>query len=457
MRALAYWDLHNSGRRSPADLLQSMNRRFEEYCAEGGHVSAGTFPETSDNGERPRWDTMVSQIKESGLGYLVVVPSAAHLGATLEERIERVLAMDAILCKVVCDDPELPDPLQNAVNLERGPRGKRIREGMLAKAARGMGLGKSPYGYRLQVDGSLRIVEEEAEVVRSMFQSYADGRGGVRAVAQDLNDRGLQTRSGRRWSMITVRDILRNTAYVGTYRRFGLRMPDTHDRIVTPQLFRQVQDLMRSRVPVPSRSFMTKGDPFLLTGMIYCGHCGERMMGVTRRQTWQRKEGERVSGEYRYYQCQSRINRNQCAYRTVRAPEIEDEALSAVRALFPLDGEVDASTRAVRMAWQRKETERRLDALSRKYRASIHRASIGGINLRELRAAQEESARAKRSLRDRLARTADDAEAGAALIEDERDKLHYLWEDIDVAERRDALRTLVSRVVVTDGRAEVVP
>ncbi len=456
MRALAYWNLHSSGRRSPADMLQSMNRRFDEYCVEGGHLAAGTFPETSDNSERPRWDAMVSQIKESGLGYLVVVPSAAHLGATLEERVERVLAMDAILCKVVCDDPELPDPLQSAVSLERGTRGERIRAGMLVKAGRGQGLGKSPYGYRLQVDGSLRIVEEEAEIVRSMFQSYADGRGGVRAVAQDLNDRGLRTRSGKRWSLITVRDILRNTAYVGTYRRFGLRMPDTHDRIVTLQVFRQVQDLMRSRVP-SSRSFMTKGDPFLLTGMIYCGHCGERMMGVTRRQTWQRKEGERVSGEYRYYQCQSRINRNQCAYRTVRAPEIEDEALSAVRALFPLDGEVDASTRAVRMAWQRKETERRLDALSRKYRATIHRASIGGINLLELRAAQEETARARRSLRERLARAAADAEDGAALIEDERDKLHYLWEDIDVAERRDALRTLVSRVVVTDGRAEVVP
>ena len=325
-------------------MLQSMNRRFDEYCAEGGHLAAGTFADTTDNGERPRWDTMVSQIKESGLGYLVVVPSAAHLGATLEERIERVLAMDAILCKVVCDDPELPDPLQSAVSFERSTRGERIRAGMLAKAARGMGLGKSPYGYRLQVDGSLRLVEEEAEVVRSMFQRYADGHGGVRAIAQDLNDRGLRTRSGRRWSMITVRDILRNTAYVGTYRRFGLRMPDTHDRVVTPQLFRQVQDLMRSRNHVPSRSF-TKGDPFLLTGMIYCGHCGQRMMGVTRRQTWRRKDGERIRGEYRYYQCQSRINRNQCAYRTVRAPAIEDEAVSAVRALFPLDGEVDARHR----------------------------------------------------------------------------------------------------------------
>ena len=437
-------------------MLQSMNRRFDEYCAEGGHLAAGTFADTTDNGERPRWDTMVSQIKESGLGYLVVVPSAAHLGATLEERIERVLAMDAILCKVVCDDPELPDPLQSAVSFERSTRGERIRAGMLAKAARGMGLGKSPYGYRLQVDGSLRLVEEEAEVVRSMFQSYADGRGGVRAIAQDLNDRGLRTRAGRRWSMITVRDILRNTAYVGTYRRFGLRMPDTHDRVVTPQLFRQVQDLMRSRNHVPSRSF-TKGDPFLLTGMIYCGHCGQRMMGVTRRQTWRRKDGERIGGEYRYYQCQSRINRNQCAYRTVRAPAIEDEAVSAVRALFPLDGEVDASTGAVRTALQRKEAERRLDALSRKYRATIHRAAIGGINLRELRAAQEETARARRSLRDRQARAADDAEAGALFIEDEREKLHYLWEDIDVAERRDALQTLVSRVVVTDGRVEVVP
>ena len=60
-------------------------------------------------------------------------------------------------------------------------------------------------------------------------------------------------------------------------------------------------------------------------------------------------------------------------------------------------------------------------------------------------------------MRDRQARAADDAEAGALFIEDEREKLHYLWEDIDVAERRDALQTLVSRVVVTDGRVEIVP
>ena len=36
-----------------------------------------------------------------------------------------------------------------------------------------------------------------------------------------------------------------------------------------------------------------------------------------------------------------------------------------------------------------------------------------------------------------------------------RDKLHYLWDDMDAAERQEAIRTLAERVTLTDGEAEV--
>ena len=59
-------------------------------------------------------------------------------------------------------------------------RGERIREGMKAKAAKGLGLGRPPFGYRLQVDGTLKIDPGEAEIVRSIFRMYTEPRQGVR-------------------------------------------------------------------------------------------------------------------------------------------------------------------------------------------------------------------------------------------------------------------------------------
>ena len=85
---------------------------------------------------------------------------------------------------------------------------------------------------------------------------------------------------------------------------------------------------MTSRSPGRRRG---RSAPFVLAGLLYCGHCGQRMMGVTRHQTWHRKDGERRRGEYRYYQCQSRINRSQCDYRTVRAAEVDDRVLAQIR------------------------------------------------------------------------------------------------------------------------------
>ena len=44
--------------------------------------------------------------------------------------------------------------------------------------------------------------------------------------------------------MVSIRDMLRNRAYVGTYQRLGVRVPGTHAAIVSPEDFRRVQDRM---------------------------------------------------------------------------------------------------------------------------------------------------------------------------------------------------------------------
>jgi site-specific DNA recombinase len=410
---------------------------------------------------------MVTQIEDSKLGYLVVVPSAEHLGPTLEEKVGGVLQLDALSCQVVCDDADYPDPLQNALKRRPGPasRSERIREGMRAKAAQGLGLGKPPYGYRIGPDGMFSPVEAEAEVVKSMFERYAAEGGGVRTIASWLNDSGRRTRRGLRWSMVTVRDILRNSAYIGTYRRFGLRIPGTYQPIVTPGLFREVQERMQVRSPVRRNP---KAEPFLLSGILYCGHCGQRMMGVTRRQTWRRKDGERARAEYRYYQCQSRINRSQCDYRTTKAPDLEEAVLDRLRrgdgsgheagpvgepAQDAPDGEDFAEWSTARRA----QLNARLSSVGKRYAGIVERAASGALTLAQLRVVTLEAQAAERSLREQLV-LLEGGEAGMrAMVDASRDKLCYRWDDLDVGERQEVLRTLVAKVILKDGQVEVVP
>ena len=435
MRALSYFTYDPSAAPGSPRDRSALTAAFEAYCVNGSHNNQGTVAEAVADEARPLWGDMVVRIKESRVGYLIVVPGADHLGGTLLEQVNRVLEADALSCQVVCDDQDFPDPLQNALRSKSSLRGERIREGMRAKAAQGLGLGKPPYGYRIGFDGAFSIVEPEAEVVRSIYEAYVGGGGGVRAIAVSLNERGLRTRRGRQWSMVTIRDILRNSAYIGTYRRFGLRIPGTYAPIVSDAVFRAAQEQMHSRTPVRRHP---SGEPFLLAGLLYCGHCGSKMMGVTRRQSWHLKDGQRARGEYRYYQCQTRINRNLCEYRTTRADALETEVLRQVGALglSPGDGPGAASPPADPAVGSRAVERRVLDL--------VKRTANGSMVMPQLRIAITEVMAGIPNGDSIEPASEPGAEAGS-------------WDAISAAEQRIALNRVLQSVTLTNGEATALP
>src|SRR5262249_28604603 len=76
--------------------------------------------------------------------------------------------------------------------------------------------GPIPLGYRLGEDGHLILgPEEEVELVRWIFQSYASGRLTTNGIARDLNRRGVPGPRGGRWSPRTVLSMLGSRNYLG--------------------------------------------------------------------------------------------------------------------------------------------------------------------------------------------------------------------------------------------------
>jgi hypothetical protein len=74
----------------------------------------------------------------------------------------------------------------------------------------------------------LEPVACEAEIVREIFRLYVT-RGGAKAVARVLNQRGLRYRTGIAWHKSLVLDVLDDDAAIGTYywgrRRGGALRP----------------------------------------------------------------------------------------------------------------------------------------------------------------------------------------------------------------------------------------
>ena len=463
-QALGYFRDLGEASRGKLRTAQEQERAFAAFCQRMGYVPCGQLMETGDS--RAQYGTLLRML-ERGEGSLVLVAGADVFGAEQEDAAMAVLEVESLGARVQVIDGgmvELMGLLASAT--VRGVRQgqdirDRIKAGMRSRAIRGEGLGKPPYGYRIGASKRLEMETDEAETVRLIYSLYTQRNKGIRLVVRHLNEQKIPTRKGRNWSMVTIRDILRNRAYLGTYTRFGMRVPGSHLAIITPEQFRWVQQRMDQRKPKRS---MTQAAPYLLSGMVFCGACGNRMVGVTRKQSWtRRKDGTKAQKQYRYYQCQSRTNQGVCSYHTRRAADLEMSMLDFLqkqraKIVAIKNKRASASPQAVKREMQKAEVE--LLGLERKLRLRLRQAASGKLNAQQLGPVTLPLLRTRRELAERLTGLRNGASGQATNGAEEEvgqtiDRLSQEWETMLLGEKRAVLEDMVERVTVFDDRSEV--
>ena len=155
--------------------------------------------------------------------------------------------------------------------------------------------GLCPYGYqfvktgrtnkRKQEVNDLVICEAEAYVVRLMFRLAREEGYGAQRIANYLNAKGIKNRSGKNWHPSTIHGVLKNILYTGILRSGKSRSEVLESiRIIDDGTFQVVQKMLvaRSRTNEKYRSvpLNTRGMA-LLSGNIFCGHCGARLCITT--------------------------------------------------------------------------------------------------------------------------------------------------------------------------------
>jgi site-specific DNA recombinase len=247
--------------------------------------------------------------------------------------------------------------LLSFAQFEREVIGERVRDKIAASKRKGIWVGGIvPLGYASS-NKKLMVVPDEANTVRLIFQRYLE-LGSVRALAQDLDRRGIRTKrralangqtiGGIRFGVGTLAHLLKNRFYIGEIVYRGRTHTGEHESILDRHLFEAVQAKLNANAV--ERQLRLKGSPALLAGRIFDDR-GNRM---TPTQT------NKLGVRYRYYvshALQQRRKHEAGTVSRVPAPEIETVVLKALRKHFGTDEDRGQLT----VADDRDRIERQLD------------------------------------------------------------------------------------------------
>jgi hypothetical protein len=171
-------------------------------------------------------------------------------------------------------------------------------------------LGRVPFGYSVR-NRNLFVDLDESAVVQMIFRLYLEENLGLRKITRHLNDSGITTRRGNNWAVSSVRSILQNEVYTGTYHRAGTVVPSSHAAIVSVEQFRSANEKMtgRRREIETQRSPRQTRHDYLFSGLIRCSECGSKMIGAARK--------DHPSGLITLlYRCSAATNQGRCNYRS---------------------------------------------------------------------------------------------------------------------------------------------
>ena len=96
-------------------------------------------------------------------------------------------------------------------------------------------------------------------------------------LAKNLNEIGIKTKAGDKWSREKIGKILRNSKYMGEYESFETKCEGAIPAIVDKETYEAAQQLLSKNKKAGGKHRARY--KYLLSGKIKCGECGSAMCG----------------------------------------------------------------------------------------------------------------------------------------------------------------------------------
>lgn len=334
---------------------------------------------------------------------------------------------------------------------------------------------KNPQSTARQIcpeDKKLYSDPEEARIIKRIFDLYLETTS-IRAVTHRLNNEGYLTRAGEAWSNTSIRRILGSGVYIGSLiynRRIGngngkkkkrgesewITVSGTHQPLISEATFERVQKTLQKQSKEPIR----RNSEYLLSGILYCGKCNGRMHGFSCKNA----QGKPFS----YYKCMNHSQKGTsvCKGSSVRREKLEEAIIQCIFDMRKNEGFIDAK-QALR-AYNRQAGSKRHEAVKEKERfekrkAEVQRRKQSSIERLEDETISREDYKLRAKALDeellnldnslfRLEAQLSEMQLGEVNFESVLQIVNDIsgnWKHTTASERKEALATLIKRVIYT--------
>lgn len=286
--------------------LEAQKAFFSEYTARTGDTLVRLYADEGISGtkikNRREFLRMMSDA-EHGLFDMVVVKDISRFARNTVDLLQNVRKLKSLGIETQfltanmtsMGNSEFVLTIFGALAQEESANtSKRVKFGKKINAEKGR-VPNIVYGYdKTKGDYfNLDINQEEAVIIRQIYQWYTKEGYGAAKISNKLNERGLKTKRNCQWSQNAICRILTNELYTGkiingkqevtdflTSRRTDkdetdwmvVERPDL--RIIEPEIYEKAQQILQSRNKAFNIRHERQSNKYLFSTLIKCRECG---------------------------------------------------------------------------------------------------------------------------------------------------------------------------------------
>lgn len=306
--------------------IEGQERVCTEFCQRNGYTIVNKYIDRAqsafkDTDKRAEFQRMIKD-SDKHLWEAVVVYKLDRFArnrydsATYKAKLKRNGVRLISATENITDNPEgiiLESVLEGMAEFYSKELSQKIRRGIRESAYKGNNIGGSvPLGYKIE---NHKLVEDPAtsHIVREAFDLYVSGHQ-IGEICELFNQKGYRTTKGAKFNKCSFSSIFKNEKYIGVYRFKDIVVEDAIPPLIDRDTFDKAQIRRQKNAHAPASS--KANVRYLLTGKLFCGHCGSSMVG---------ESGKSETGRmYSYYTCKNRKRAHICKKKPIQKDFIEN-------------------------------------------------------------------------------------------------------------------------------------
>lgn len=317
MKKCVIYARYSHGPNQTEQSIEGQLMDCSNYAKEHDLVIVKTYTDKAKTGTNDNREAFQQMLRDSakGLFDVVLVWKIDRFGRNREEMALNKVKLRKNDVQLITVKENIPDGPEGVLieSLMEGLAeyyslnlAQNIRRGLNTNALKAkVNGGHVAFGFRISKDHHFEVVEELRPVIVEIFTLYDSGWS-FKDICDHLNAKGIRTSRGNRFNKSTLRPMLSNVKYIGTYKYKDVVIENAFPAIVDKALFDRVQ--IRLKASLQHRQAYRKKVVYMLSGKIFCNKCGAPYIADA---------GTSKSGKvYNYYVCEDKKKRKNCKNKT---------------------------------------------------------------------------------------------------------------------------------------------